>query len=182
MKVRRLRFFGAMVALWVAMTCAQGSTVDSDAVLFQFTTDKSEYRWGESALVRFTVENRGIEPIYLNRNMGTCSMWTGHVELTILDHRDHKVLRAGCDVFVTRIPDSRLKEALNSSEWILLLPGKAYSSQQSLDLPRTKGRYFLVADLWPPAFSNDQLQLLASQGMRVLQSAHSAPRVTIAIK
>src|SRR5258708_33046909 len=132
-------------------------------VSLQISTDKAEYHRGESAIVRFTVTNNGNEAVYVHRHLGTCSRWTGHTELQFFDHRNQRVPRPGCDAFVMAIPENNLKEAVsNSRYWMLLLPGEIYGSREVIDLPSPKGAYRIEAELWPPGFSDREVQLLAS--------------------
>lgn len=149
---------------------------------FQLATDKVAYRSGETAVLRFTITNTGSQPIYVSRDLGMCSRWTGYFDLAIFDHRDNKISRPGCDVFVTGIPDRNLKESFRSSDWKVLLPGEAYSLQEGIGVPTAKGRYHLAAELMPPGFPDHQMEMLVADGIRVLRSRHRAPLIVITVK
>jgi len=147
------------------------------------SADQKQYRVGERAAIQFIVVNQGSRALYVGRDLGTCSKWTGHTELQILNAQSQKLPGIGCESYIALLPGSKLKEIITHSDsWVLLRPHDIYGTEESIDLPTQQGTYKLVAEMWPPGFSKEEIDNLAAEHIRVLQSRHPASAIDIVVR
>lgn len=183
---RRFVLFGLPSVVFLLSSISEfGGTEpkEADRIGYQVVADRTNYKANEYATLRFMIINQGSDDLFVSRRIGSCSKWSGHFELQLLDDRGENMLHGGCDAAERPIPDSRLREELNDCAlWIRLLPGEIYGTEEKIALPSQKGTYHVRAELWPPGFPARQKQLLKEQNLRVLQSSHLAPLVEINVE
>lgn len=152
-------------------------------ISFRMSADQKQYRVGERATIQFIVVNQGSRALYMGRDVGTCSKWTGHTELQILNAQSQKLPGIGCESYIALLPGAKLKEIITHSDsWVLLKPHDIYGTEESIDLPTQQGTYKVFADLWPPGLSTEESDNLAAEHIRVLQSRHSAKPLEIVVR
>lgn len=188
MKILKAKLFLSVAVSIMAGTISTAGNKElqagsGDNIAFNMTTDKSEYAIGEPATIRFTVVNRGSTPLYISHyGLGVCGKWTGYMELQLLDEQKKPIPMPGCHGSVMLTPGASLKDVLNnSSSWIILLPREIYGEEETLDLPARAGQFEIKAELRPPAFTEQQIQTLTSQNIRVLRETHVAEKVAVRV-
>jgi hypothetical protein len=183
--LRNYLLVGIIVNLFCCLpaTSSASGVDESDMISFRISADKTQYHTGERPTVQFIIVNQGPLPLYVSRDLGTCSKWTGHTELSIRTSDNKQLPRRGCELNIAISGDADLGKIITTSDsWILLKPHDIYGTEESIDLPNRKGTFELVAELWPPGLSKEEIHSLAAEHIRVLQSRHAANHLTLMVR
>jgi len=179
----RHKFFFIFVLVAAFQLSTNADDIGHDGIRYEIIAEQQVYKAGSYATLKLMVINRGSEAVFISRDIGRCSKWSGHSEIQLLNEKRENVLRGGCDVAEGPIRDADLKSALNDPGlWIRLLPNEIYGTEEHIALPSTRGFYQLRAELWPPGFPVEQKKLIQQQGLRVLQHSHVAPLLQMRIE
>ena len=188
MKLKRQHFpqyalFGVFALVAALHLPTKANDIGRDGISYEILAEQQTYKAGSYATVELIIINHGSESIFISRDIGRCSKWSGHSEIQLLNGKNENLLRGGCDSAEGPIRDAELKNTLNDPDlWIRLLPNEIYGTEEHIALPSTRGIYHVRAELWPPGFPAEQKKLLQQQGLRVLQHSHVAPLLQIRIE
>src|ERR1700686_4385648 len=89
-------FVVALVAALQLPTSADD--IGHDGISYEIIAEQQVYKVGSSATLKLVVINRGGNPVFISRDIGRCSKWSGHSEIQLLNEKGENVLRGGCDV------------------------------------------------------------------------------------
>jgi hypothetical protein len=179
----RHKFFLVFTLVAAFQLPISADDVGHDGISYEIIAEQHVYKANSYATLKLMVTNRGSEPVFISRDIGRCSKWSGHSEIQLLNEKRENVLRGGCDDAEGPIRDADLKSTLNDpNSWIRLFPNEIYGTEEHITLPTVRGLYHLRAELWPPGFPAEQKKLLQQQGLRVLQHSHVAPLLQMRIE
>jgi len=179
----RQKLFLALALVAALQLPTSADNIGHDGISFEIIAEQQAYKAGSYATMKLMIINRGSEAVFIGRDIGRCSKWSGHFEIQLLNKKGENVLRGGCDIAEQPIRDAELKNTLNDPGlWIRLLPNEIYGTEEHIALPSTRGVYRVRAELWPPGFPARQQELLKQQSLRVLQFQHQASPVEITVQ
>lgn len=160
--------------------CGANSGVD-----FRIVTDKLVYAPKSMVRVKFLITNTGEKPLYLDRGLSFCTSPMGFYWLIILDKHNKRMPVNGCSADVVMEKVDAVAMLTSPKTGIALTPGEVFGREGEFQLPTKRGTYRLKAELFTGGFFPKQLQTLAENHMRALQSLQckiEAPVVTVTVK
>ncbi len=150
---------------------------------FRISTDKTAYAPKSVISVKFTLTNTSPLSFHVFRFLKECSNQDGFVSFQILDQKDHNLRTWKCsaDSWPPLAHVDVLEELSNQNLWITLKHGESYHGKLEIELPASKGNYRLKAELIPPAFTDEQRNILLLNHISSLDKACAAPIISITV-
>jgi hypothetical protein len=155
-----------------------------EGVQLQIVTDRASYSPGATMHVKFLLANTGEQPLYLLRPVVQCSSPLGSFHLEILASNGKALRQLMCSSDTIMLDTEKVIGELNSPMYgVRLAQNEIYGIETDYVLPKKKGSYKIVAQLFHMGYFTDELRAaLRERHMKVPQNNCPAPTVTIMVK